>query len=359
MDHAERVMTGRLPELDIRGVGRSAGSTYGEGVRDMIQSHLEEVYQSNSKLIRLGREQLVARTAGFRSAVAERYPLLAEEIDGIADGAGIEVEEAWLLQLRSEVQRVDSADHSLECTAIGAMSPATRSGEVLAGQNGDLPGLYEGRLVVVRRSGSQHLRTISVTPAGQISWHGMNEAGMAAFGNFLNTDGWRVGIPRYLYTRLALEERTVPEAIERLNSEHRSSSRNLLLADPNEVADLELGVLESSVLSPSDGVLAHTNHFLSHMADQDTAPPAYAENSQGRLDGVGSLLEGMRGMIDLASFKTILMDRTSPHFISIAATDPLINDLRTVVSTIAEVGEGRLWIAPGPPHLSPHIRYDL
>lgn len=359
MAQGGRVTGKRLPEIDVWGRGRLAGSIYGEGARELIQSHLHRLYEANREVVRGGRDQLLDKTSAFRRAVMERYPELAEEIDGIADGAHIDLKEAWLLQLRSEVQRVSLPEPGLECTAIGVMAPATRNAEVLAGQNGDLPGIYEDILVVVRREAPQQLRSISVAPAGQISWHGMNEAGLAVFGNFLNSDGWRIGIPRYLYTRIALEESTVAGAVERLSAEHRSSSRNLLLADPGAMIDLELGVKEWASLSPRRGVLVHTNHFLSPLAAMDTAPPLYSENSRGRYEVARSLLWEMAGEIDLDAMKTVLKDRTPPHLISIAATDQLVNDLRTVVSSIAEVGEGRLWIAMGPPHLTPHLRYDL
>ena len=102
---------------------------------------------------------------------------------------------------------------------------ASASGATVAGQNADLPAMYRDRLVLVRRQpsdGQPHLATL--TPAGQIGYHRMNEAGVAVFANFLYSGGWRVGVPRYLLTRIALGERSRGAALEAIEQTTRAIS---------------------------------------------------------------------------------------------------------------------------------------
>ena len=50
-------------------------------------------------------------------------------------------------------------------------------GETIAGQNADLPSFYSRLLVLMHRTIPGQGRMTTLTPAGQIGYHGMNEHG--------------------------------------------------------------------------------------------------------------------------------------------------------------------------------------
>lgn len=348
-----------LDVVDVTGEGRSAGATYGEACRPLIQQHLEMVY-GGAEADDRPRDSLRSLAESFRSAVRRDLPSLADEIDGIAEGAHIEPSEAWLLQLRAEaVRMLDSPVAEAECTSFGVTGPATATGTTIAGQNGDLPGRYQDLLVLIRRADPRHPRYLTLTPAGQLAWHGMNEDGLAVFANFLLSGGWRIGIPRYLFTRVALVQRSVSEAATELRALRRASSRNLLLADEHQVVDVELTVDDSRLIEARDGRLAHTNHFLASPGWEKSTGD-YLEDSRVRLQRIETLLAGVES-IDVTVAQEILRDRASyPYTISRIEEDlPNRTDFVTVASTIAEVHERRLWVALGPAHAGTYRVYDV
>src|SRR5690606_27456523 len=112
-----------------------------------------------------------------------------------------------------------------------------------AGQNADLPGGIERVAAVVQFTAPGKPAVLMLVPAGQISYIGMNSEGLCAFANFVNCTGWRPGFPRYLLTRLALEQPTLQEAEAAVLKPRRASSRNLLLVDRHgAMVDIETTV---------------------------------------------------------------------------------------------------------------------
>lgn len=349
-----------LPIVDISGVGTAAGVAYGEACRSQVHDHLAAVLDHARRTAGLGEEELFARARPYRAAVRSAMPSLADEIDGLATGAGIPEAAAWLLQLRAEVLHGEGTDTVLECTSFGATGAATFGNSTLAGQNGDLPTFYQDFLVLVRRTQPDRPRYLTLTPAGQVAWHGMNEDGVAVFANFLYCDGWRVGFPRYLFSRVALEEGSARAAVSRLRSMHRASPRNVLIADEREVLDVELDVEESAVMETVNGLIAHANHHLSRLGATERGTEQLLANSRTRQQRIEGLLAAEHGRIDVAAAAAVLRDRADvPHALSIDPADEIFKGESTIASTIADVRNRHLWVAIGPPHLSTYHRYSV
>lgn len=347
--------------IDIDGDGFEAGVRYGEAVRGLIHTHLDYAIESNRRQAQLEKAEIYRRAYMFRDIVSSEFPEIGAEIDGIAKGAGIDVQAAWALQLRADIAKIDPANVPAECTSFGATGPATVSGTTIAGQNGDLPAFYKDILVLIRRNRTHGPSYLTLTPAGQLAWHGINANGVAIFANFLCSEGWRPGIPRYLFSRIAMDHATAQEAVDHLTRIRRGSSRNVLIADENTVVDVELAVERAGRIEAKNGLIAHANHHLSEIADLETASKRYMRNSCARQQRIDELLAHVHGRIDVPAAAAVLRDRESfPDTISrVTADDPEAGDGMTVASTIADVTNRTLWITLGPPHLAEHRPYRL
>jgi hypothetical protein len=349
----------RLVVTDIEGTGFGAGVTYGQAHADLIGKHLASVIDRASRRRGVSEAALFERARLFEPFVRDAVPDLADEIDGIAHGAGIERDAAWLLQLRAEVSRIDPDNLPSECTSFGVAASRTGTGSI-AGQNADLPSFYQQVVVLIRRITPGKPRVLTLTPAGQVGWHGMNSAGVAVFANFLYSSGWRPGVPRYLFTRIALESDRARDAAARLIGLYRGSPRNLLFADDDGVFDLELAVDDAGFHEPVDGVVAHANHHVSSLVGREKAPASYLGNSTARHNRMQSLVSGTTGNFDVASAFAILRDRHGvPDALCRAPDDEDGDDNITVASTVADVTNRRLWIAIGPPHVGTYHEYEV
>lgn len=347
--------------LDVPGVGFAAGALYGEACRDLIKEHLDYALGRLDRHRGVTAEAAYRRAAEYRAATADEQPDLAAEIDGVAHGAGLPCSEAaWVLQLRAELQRPVERAKEHECTSFAVVGAATASGATIAGQNADLPAFYSRMLVLLQRAIPGQGRVTTLTPAGQIGYHGMNEHGVSVFANFLHTDGWRVGVPRYLLTRIVLAERTREAAIAAVARTRRASPRNLLIADDAGATDLETTPTEVARIEPADGVLAHSNHYVAPALEAgERAEPRGIANSRQRLAQMTALLRERHGTLDLPGIAAVLRDRQcAPDALS-RAPGEWTDEVITIASTVAEVAARRLWIAIGPPHLAAYYPHNV
>ncbi|MGW6461802.1 C45 family autoproteolytic acyltransferase/hydrolase [Streptomyces sp. NPDC055078] len=336
----------RLPEVTIPGDGVDAGRAYGESCRELVRRHHEILLGKLTDTDEARRYVLAVREA--TAAVA---PELAAEVDGVGEGAGLTPAAGWMLQLRAELTA--RGDWVAECSSLAV----TGDRGTIAAQNADLPAAYESLFVVLRRTPADGPALITVTPAGQLGHHGMNEAGVAVFANFLRTDDWGVGVPRYLLTRIALARPDRHAAAAAVTAVPRSGPRNVLIADPDGALDIETAPSAVGHLAPEAGVLLHTNHFLSDIAHLENAPEEWLRNSRTRLARLRSLVGADADVPRLAE---VLADRHgAPDALSHHAADTPHLDVATVVSTVADIPARTLYTCVGAPDLGGYAPYPL
>lgn len=186
-----------FPFYRFRGTHRSIGRQYGEACRRDIHRHLDLAIAKLADQSNIRSSDAMAATRLYRGFVREHAEFLDEEIQGVADGAGLPLEAAYLLQLRAELHRHGQATAG-ECTTYAAVGDATATGSPLVGQNADLPEFYTEVSLVLHLTPNDGPEVLMLTPAGQVSYIGINDQGLGVFGNFLNCEGWRAGFPRYL-----------------------------------------------------------------------------------------------------------------------------------------------------------------
>ena len=349
-----------FPGFRFSGTHREIGRAFGEACAADARHHRDLALDRLQRRSGLAPERALAAALAYRPFVVEHAPFLDEEVQGVAEGAGLSLAEAYLLQLRAELAVVTpkgrEAEHSDECTTFAVLPEATSDGAPLVGQNADLPAFYREISVVVEFVPDDGPAVLMLTPAGQVSYIGINDRGLGVFANYLTCDGWRVGFPRYLLSRLALTRETVDEAIAAVRGVPRASSRNLIMLDAAGVAaDLETTPTRDARLDPEDGLLAHSNHYVaSRLLAEERSPQRWVANSRVRLDTMTALLARQRGVLNAEVMQTILRDRTChPDGLCRMPGDDE-TDVITFASVIAEPTRGRLWVAVGPPNEHPY-----
>jgi isopenicillin-N N-acyltransferase-like protein len=359
-----------FPFYRVTGTHRQIGRQIGEACADLIRLHREHAEARLSSQQRISQSQALAAAARFRPYVLEHAPFLDEEVQGVAEGAGLTLAEAYLLQLRAELSApsvINSitgapAEVGDECTTFAVLGEATSNGKPLVAQNADLAAFYGDVTVVLEIVPDDQPAVITVTPAGQVSYMGMNDQGLGVFANFITCDGWRVGFPRYFYSRLALAHETVDDAINAIRSVPRASSRNMIMADSHgSAADLETTPTRDARLDPVDGLLAHTNHYVAEsLLAEERSTGAGLANSKARLVRINELLVERRGQLNPEVAQELMRDRVChPDTICRAVGDAEHSDVITFASAIASPGTGEMWVAVGPPHLNPYERYTF
>lgn len=344
-----------MPVLRLRGSHREIGRQYGEALRDTIRRHLDAGLALLAQRRGLDAGAARSQALAYRNAILRDAPFFDEEVRGLAEGAGLDYADALLLQLRAELNpsRAVAQPADAECTTFAALPPATVAGAVYAGQVADLPVIYAGLGVVLEIAVPGEPALLMFTPAGQLSYIGLNDRGLCCFANYLHCDGWRIGMPRYFLSRLALAETSVPAALARLRAVPRASSRNLLLADVSgRVVNMETTVEQDAELLPMQGLLAHANHYVSPaLAPCERGGADFLANSRRRHARMDALLRAGHGTLDVPRLQAVMRDREGvPDCISRAPGDGE-EGVQSVAGVLASPTAGCLWVADGPPHL--------
>jgi isopenicillin-N N-acyltransferase like protein len=354
-----------FPFYRFAGTHREIGRQYGEACRDLIMQHRDKALDRLQTKQGISAERAREAASAYRDTVLEYAPFFDEEVQGLAEGAAIDLSEAWLLQLRAELgvtTEPDLIDAPDECTSFAVLPEASKNGTPLIGQNADLPSFYRDIAVVVELVPDDQPTVLMLTPAGQLSYIGINDRGMGVFANFVTCDGWRIGFPRYFLSRLALTYERVDDAIDAIRAVPRASSRNLIMLDAHgTAADLETTPTHDARIDPVDGLLAHANHYISpELAAEERAEGRQLQNSQARQRRMDELLRQYHGKLDVPRMRAILRDREDvPDSICRADGDQDDSDIITFASVIAEPGQKSLWVAIGPPHTSAYRKYEI
>lgn len=359
--------TKSFPFYRFSGTHREIGHQYGKTCEALIRRHLELVRNRLRTNFDVPSNVVEEIALKYQPYIEKYAPFLAEEIQGLSEGAEITLGEAYLLQVRAELNHYFMPHN--ECTTFAIDSNGTVDGAPIIGQNADLPAFYKEIGVVIEFVPDEGPAHLMLTPAGQISYIGINNKGLGVFANYINCEGWREGLPRYMFSRTALNTESVEEATEVLSKVYRGSARNVIMLDKNDgMVDIELTPTKVGRIEPKNGILAHSNHFIStDLLDEERATGKKLKNSQLRLSRMTQLLEENYGKLSVEKMQEILRDRENyPNCIcqtpgdeSHQAPGEKTQDVITFASVIAEPTKGQLWIAIGPPDQYEYKRYSF
>ncbi|AXB41753.1 C45 family autoproteolytic acyltransferase/hydolase [Amycolatopsis albispora] len=189
-------------------------------------------------------------------------PALADEMTGMAEGAGLEPWQLGALNGRTEILAALAVTGEGECSAAVVLPP---SGAPRTVQTWDWHDTFREGMLLWSMD-----RVQTFTEFGVVGKIGVNGDGLGLHFNVLRhaSDHSDIGVPVHVVARRILDEAsTVTEAVELARSARLSASSVLTVV----TYDGERGDAVCLELSPErvgelpvgeDGVLLHTNHFL-------------------------------------------------------------------------------------------------
>lgn len=188
-------------------------------------------------------------------AIAAFRPEYLEEMQGIADGAGVRFEDILALNARSEIALTSIPDG---CTSFAFR----KGGKTWLGQNWDWKGKQIDSLlfVEIEQEGKPSIRMI--TEGGIIGKIGSNSAGVGVCLNALLTSTWQPKVPIHLGLRAVLDAHTFEEATEAVGGDRMASPAHFLIASGDGgMAGVEVSPVYTAAIGQEDGMVVHTNHI--------------------------------------------------------------------------------------------------
>ncbi|WP_263263060.1 C45 family peptidase [Pseudomonas entomophila] len=248
---------------DPRQRGREIGACWTSQIQRTVGSYLAFFPQ-------LDIQPSAVRLAADASLQALRdwCPALAEEVEGLAEGARLPLWQLAALNARTEILALaPRAPVEGECsTAVYAPAGADR---VLSLQTWDWHDSLVPEGLLLQLVGSHGLTVKLFTEFGMLGKIGVNSAGVGVHFNILHhaSDHGDAGVPVHAVARRVIEEaRSVDEAVALVRSARVSASTVLTVfshqAAPLRLASIEMSPAAVAVVEPEAGWMLHTNHFL-------------------------------------------------------------------------------------------------
>jgi isopenicillin-N N-acyltransferase-like protein len=366
-------VSGAFPHVRVAGSPRARGRAYGEQARDRVRRSVEayrEVFAADTgwdwPSVRAHARQYALPIQRFDA----RY---LEEIRGIAEGAGLDEEDVLAINVRTEVMFAATARRAAdpsrrvgECTAFAVTPERSDDGHTVIGQNWDWLLHAEDTVVVLEAQQDDGPDYVTVVEAGLLAKTGMNSSGIGLVTNALasDADAGVPGIPYHVALRAVLDAETISDAYAALQRGYRSSSANYLIAHADGLAvDIEAspGDFDQLYLTfPTDGVLLHTNHFLSPRFTGRDVSLWVMPDSPFRLARIGAATTDA-GPLSLETFRRALADHANfPSGVCChpdARSAPLDRGT-TVASIVMDLDTATMEVADGHPCTTPYRRLD-
>lgn len=295
------------------------------------------------------------RSRSYIDAINKFDQDLMEEIRGIAEGAGVDLEDILALNARSEVIMMSSNTAPVDgCTAIFITPEYTKTGHTLLAQNWDWKGTQIDSLLLLKIAQPNKPVITMVTEGGIIGKIGFNSAGLGVCLNALGTKGNPAGLPLHIILRGILGCEKLSDAIGKINLMPNACAANYMIAHKSgEALDIEKAPDDFDVMYAEDGIFVHSNHFISprlyHVDDTTRimAPDTYLRRARAN-----KLLHLSKDNIGPELIKDILRDHVD-YPDSICRHDDPLDDpghaMCTVFSIIMDLTSGEFDVIKGNP----------
>jgi isopenicillin-N N-acyltransferase like protein len=261
-----------------------AGSPHERGVRYGRQAAPEIArcvghYSAQAQGLGLDHRRLAEIVREYLPILETFDPRQVEEMRGIAAGAAVSFEQIVLVNARTELLQFARRPTLLEslragepdgCTGVVVRPEATRDKQLIHAHNWDWKFEAVESCVILRIRNEDGPDILTFTEAGALARFGFNARGICITANGLDCDRdyRRAGVPLALMRRKVLEQSLLALALRTAYCTPKSGSNNIIIshAASGLVFDFECAPDETFMVEPRDGVLVHSNHWLSPVA---------------------------------------------------------------------------------------------
>lgn len=267
-----------LPRLEVSGsyreIGERVGKVFGTHIRAVIEGqggwHAGILHALRSPHGRVLSGELKRLTRSH-------FPQFLEELEGVADGAGMHFDAIWAMTIKSELGAAGTEPPGCSTLYFG---DGTRSWLC---HNEDGHAAHLGQMVLLRVTPPSRVSFVSMLYPGILAGNGpsLNSRGVVQTTNYISSVCAEVGLPRYVVGRAILEAAGLEEAVQIATLEPRAYPyhHNLGSLGDGRYLSVETVPGQHRVEEPK-GLYLHTNHLVSEgTRDYPHEDPEYRNTS--------------------------------------------------------------------------------
>jgi len=361
--------------LAVAGDATARGIAHGRRFRREIVDNLD-TYIRRFAASGLEQSDAFAEAERWRKAIGALAPDYAEEMRGIAEGAGQSEVAIALLNARyelafslfgKEAMRQEVLAASADgCTTFGLSPAATADGHAWLGQNWDWLAGVHGRTFVMRAERKGQPSFVCLTEAGIAGGKmDVNECGIGLVENGLaaGDDGSHPYCkPFHVRCREVLDAEGLDQALHAVEEAPRTCSANFIVGESGgAIVDVETSPDYASRLHPIDGIITHSNHFLSH-GHGESLLEKIGPNTLYRAQRMRRLLECARGGISFDHMHRCAADHFGEPYAICRHPDPAqpaVKRSMTVGAVLIDLDARTMHVANGPPCSNDYVPFKI
>ena len=365
-------MSDRLPIIELSGSFRERGRAHGEAFRDVIHEVYDAyfacvLHQPEGKPHSLTRDWCLKWAREHIPHIRDYAPDLLEEVEGIAEGANIAMEDVIFLNgflgifdWASPTFQEHRLAQSGGCTSFGVSGHATR-GEAIIGQNYDLEPFHQKPAILLRVKSENAPESLLYTTAGMVGCAGINGAGIAVVINNLIPNDSRSGVLYPFLIRKLLEASDPSTAMNAVISARRASGMNFVIGDASGViVALETSATDYAVINGWESPIGHANHYVCEkMLKYEARWIGGRGQSIFRHSRMNYLLREDVERTDLVRFRQILSDHANLPLAICCHDEPYGTDTKTICGMIFNPAQRKAYITAGNPCENVFVEHEV
>ena len=206
LEHGLTVISGKPRER-----GRDYGSKFKEGIHAFLNREIYSSFDGKPN----AKDLMLRFAAACGKAIKEYSPLVHDEMEGMAEGAGLRFEEIVLITNHEELWHRGAIPAQPHCTVFGASPPDT-GGDTFVCQTWDWMESVYGLSSMLLWKRAEGPSLLAYAYPGLWTGAGMNSSGVSLCWHSGGGDGKepRVGIPAYVMIAQMLYQETLKGALE-------------------------------------------------------------------------------------------------------------------------------------------------
>lgn len=342
-----------VPFIRLTGSPRERGLAHGKAAKELIEKNIA-FYK---RLLKLDDAVLLEQAKKLAGVIGTFRPEFIQEMDGIAEGAGVEPGYVYMINARTELLALGDTVQS-ECATF--YFPQTS----LLFENWDWSEPSKELTVLLHITLPTGATILTFTEAGMLGKVGMSSAGFGVAFNYLYPNGALNGLPIHALLRAILECSSYDEALNLLkNTDLTGTSGNILLANAQgQATNFELSGTSATPIPTTGKFFAHTNHYIGGVENDPEAGAGFLHNSFERYTRTQEVL-GNLSSFNVAEAEQVLTERGAGDgmlcrdFIPEEAGHTM--GTGTIASIVMDLPNKTMHLALDPQHSKEFTQYQL
>jgi isopenicillin-N N-acyltransferase like protein len=351
------------PLVRVSGTHREMGRQIGEAcavqVRHSIQNACK-LLEASYDYIQLTWDGAQIQARKYIPFAQERYPQYIDELQGIAEGAGVSFYDVAVVNAMEAVTM--DALHLTKCTSMAVNEERTADGHVLMAHNEDWLPEDENDVYIVEAYPKDEPAFMAMSYGCLLANVGFNAAGIAQCCDSVYPNDSRIGIPRVVNSRAVLAARTPAEAIRHMLVSHRAAGYNhQLVHESGEMYNVEVSARNFGIQYVTDGIVVHTNHFLDRQMRTIEEDPDELVDTRVRYFRAYRLLH-QTNKHSVKTLQAIQRDHlNAPNSICnhVEEDDIPLDREKTINSLVIDLTARAMYLSWGNPCTNPYHLYHL